>query len=96
MKHCDDSDLLVQAALLCVVCDIPAARKVCGFVGHRASKGCSKCLLSFQQSTLGRKITTPTLIAANGNHVYTNSCHREISAEYRMCNTRSKQHQIER
>ena len=25
----------------------------------------------------------------------TNSCHRELSAEYRMCNTRSEQQQIE-
>ena len=73
MKHCDSSDLLVRAALLCVVCDIPTARKVCEFVGHRASKGCSKCLLSFP---------TEHLIAANGNHVYTNSCHRKISADY--------------
>ena len=39
--------VLVRAALLCVGCDIPAARKVCGFVGHQALKGCSKCLLSF-------------------------------------------------
>lgn len=33
----------VKAALLCVSCDIPAARKVCGFLGHAARLGCSKC-----------------------------------------------------
>ena len=32
-----------HAALLCVACDVPAARKVCGFTGHNSSKGCSKC-----------------------------------------------------
>ena len=34
----------VVAALLCVAADIPATRKVCGFVGHSANKACSKCL----------------------------------------------------
>ena len=47
--------VLVRAALLCVGCDIPAARKVCGFVGHQALKGCSKCLLSFPTATFGEK-----------------------------------------
>ena len=28
--------VFVRAALLCVGCDIPAARKACGFVGHGA------------------------------------------------------------
>ena len=31
--------ILVRGALLCVGCDIPAARKVGGFLGHRATKG---------------------------------------------------------
>ncbi len=35
--------LLVRAALLCVTCDIPAAKKVCGFMGHAG------CLLSFRK-----------------------------------------------
>uniref|UniRef100_A0A1X7VI87 Uncharacterized protein n=1 Tax=Amphimedon queenslandica TaxID=400682 RepID=A0A1X7VI87_AMPQE len=30
-----------------VSCDIPAARKVCGFLGHAAMLGCSKCLKTF-------------------------------------------------
>ena len=33
--------------LLCVACDIPASRKVCGFLGHSATLGCSKCLKQF-------------------------------------------------
>ena len=35
--------LRVVAALLCVAADIPATRKVCGFVGHSANRACSKC-----------------------------------------------------
>jgi len=39
--------LRVRIALICISCDIPAVRKACGFVGHRATLGCSKCLCEF-------------------------------------------------
>ena len=39
--------VLVRCALLCVACNIPASRKVCGFLGHSATLGCSKCLKHF-------------------------------------------------
>lgn len=39
--------LEVFAALLCVAADIPATRKVCGFVGHSANRACSKCFKYF-------------------------------------------------
>ena len=35
------------AAVICNSSDIPASRKVGGFVGHGANKGCSRCLKSF-------------------------------------------------
>jgi len=35
------------AALLLVACDVPAARKLCGFLGHGAKRGCSKCKKEF-------------------------------------------------
>ena len=38
---------LVKCALLCGSCDIPAGRKVFGFLGHSARLGCSRCLKSF-------------------------------------------------
>ena len=44
MESSTSNKVIVRAALICVSCDIPAARKVCGFVGHRARKGCNKCL----------------------------------------------------
>lgn len=47
MKTSNNISLMVRAALLCVGCDIPAPRKVCVFGGHRATMGCSKCLLRF-------------------------------------------------
>ena len=39
--------LKFKLALMCVACDIPAARKVCGFMGHSANLGCSRCLKFF-------------------------------------------------
>ena len=38
---------LLRCALLCVACDIPAGRKVCGFLGHNARLGCSRCFKRF-------------------------------------------------
>ena len=43
MEHGSTVRNLFRAALICVGCDVPAARKVCGFTGHGSSKGCSKC-----------------------------------------------------
>ena len=37
----------VRCALFCVACDVPASRKVCGFLGHAAVLGCSKCSKKF-------------------------------------------------
>ena len=38
---------LVRAALVCIACDLPASKKVAGFLGHTARLGCSKCLKVF-------------------------------------------------
>ena len=39
--------ITVRAALSCVACDVPAGRKLGGFVGHRGKRGCTKCLKEF-------------------------------------------------
>ena len=45
-----NSEITIRLALCCVACDIPASRKVCGFLGHNASLGCNKCYKEFQSS----------------------------------------------
>ena len=35
-------------ALLCVACDLPAGRKVCGFLAHSARLGCSRWFKRFE------------------------------------------------
>ena len=37
----------IKLALTCIACDIPATRKVCGFLSHNAELGCNKCLKKF-------------------------------------------------
>lgn len=39
--------LTVRLALSCIACDIPASRKVSGFLSHNASLGCHKCFKKF-------------------------------------------------
>lgn len=43
-------ELSIQCALMCAACDLPAGRKVCGFLGHSAKLGCSRCLKHFSGS----------------------------------------------
>ena len=43
-------DLCIKLAISCVTCDIPATRKVAGFLGHNAILGCNKCLKEFNVS----------------------------------------------
>ena len=45
----------VRASLTGVVCDLPAARKVCGFLSVHATQGCSKCRKSFPTASFGSK-----------------------------------------
>lgn len=42
----------IRLAISCVVCDLPASRKVCGFLGHNSTFGCNKCYKKFLSSGL--------------------------------------------
>ena len=48
ITRCTYNPITLRAALLCVACDTPATRKVCGFYGHMAKCGCSKCTKVFE------------------------------------------------
>lgn len=85
---------VVRAALLCNSSDIPATRKVAGFVGHAALKGCSRCLKSFPTAKFGEKAdysgfepsTWPTRTIEN---------HREKGMEWKHASTATQRHNIE-
>ena len=44
-----------RLCIACVTCDIPAMRKICGFLGHSANLGCSRCLKEFPKNGFGDK-----------------------------------------
>jgi len=46
----------VRCALTCFSSDLPATRKVCGFAGHNAAMGCSKCKIKFKTGSFGEKV----------------------------------------
>ncbi len=54
MKASNGWFVLVRAVLSCIACDIPGARKVCGFLGHNAWLGCSICLKQFLTESFGQ------------------------------------------
>jgi len=42
----------IRLTISCVVCDMPASWKVCGFLGHNSTFGCNKCYKKFLSSGL--------------------------------------------
>ena len=64
----------MRAALIAVSCDIPAAREVSQFLGHKANKGCSRCEFEAQRengNVTGRMsyFTTQQVIPRVNNNV---------------------------
>ena len=42
-----NTTIQMRLAISCITCDIPATRKVCGFLSHNANLGCNKCYYNF-------------------------------------------------
>lgn len=47
--------ITIRATLGCIVCDLPATRKVCGFANFNGNCGCSKCMKNFVTTAFGYK-----------------------------------------
>ena len=54
-KTASKSTIFVRCALLCVACDLPAGRKVCGFLSFNANLGCSRCYHNFGTGVFGKQ-----------------------------------------
>lgn len=82
----------IRGALLCCACDLPAGRKVCGFLGHSASLGCSKCLKSFSGSvgTMNYSGFDRTLW-----NMRTNESHRKDIEEVQKATTKTSRAEME-
>ena len=95
MKNSNNVSVMVRAAFLCVGCDIPAARKVCGFLGYRATMGCSKCLLPFPTEKFGEKADFSNFKRMEWRK-RTNDHHRSEAMKYCTSVTKSQQTEVER
>ena len=54
LKTFNGTDVTFRAALTCISCDLPASKKVCGFLSHNAKYGCNKCMKPFATPVLGQ------------------------------------------
>ena len=95
METADGQQVVVRAALLCAACDIPAARKTCGFVGHGAYRGCSKCLVEFPTEAFGEKADYTNFNRTEWE-TRTNEQHRSAAKKHRNCNTLSHEKKMKR
>ena len=80
-------DLVVKCVLLCVACDLPAVRKVCGFLSCNAAFGCSKCMKRFPGSVGNMNFSG--FDRSNWPH-RTNQAHRKSVNELKKCLTTNK------
>ena len=91
IKTIPHGDLMIRAALLCITSDLPATRKLCGFAGHAASFGCSKCLKRF--STIGEKRNYSGFERSEWIKRDLET-HRSISDDYKRARTKAQQDTI--
>ena len=82
----------VKCAVVCVSCDIPAGRKLCGFLGHSACLGCSKCYKKFPGS-VGCKDYSG--FNRNSWKVRTQSQHRKDVKKISDCTTVTARNSLE-
>lgn len=95
IESSDRPAVIVRAALLSVACDIPAARKVSGFVGPQSLLGCSKCLLQFPTTAFGEK-PDYTNFDRSKWEPRKSEVHRKISSDYLSCKTLRARKSLER
>lgn len=82
----------VRCALLSVACDLPAGRKVCGFLSYNAQLGCSKCLKKFTGSVGALDYSG---FDRQNWPVRTNLQHRQKSENLLRCTTKTELQQRE-
>ena len=88
IKTTQHHELKIRGALLCTTSDLPATRKLCGFAGHSASLGCSKCLKRFESR--GDKLDYSGFEREDWTSRDMES-HRRAAGEYKKAKTKAQQ-----
>ena len=94
MQHSSGAPAFVRAALICTSCDIPASRKVSGFVGHKTHFACSRCLKEFPYL---KDFNKPDYTGTDREHwpVHTMKDHIACAREHKLATTHEEQRAVE-
>ena len=84
--------IFIRLTIAFIACDIPALRKVTGFIGHGAHLGCSRCLKYFD--TVNGKLSYGGFDRSSWN-VRSNEQHRARCQELRLAKTKTQLHELE-
>ena len=84
----------LKCVLGCVACDIPASRKVSGFIGHSARLGCSRCKKEFKYDKQTGKMDYSGFDRSNWPQ-RTNHQHRKDVETVLACKTKTAREQKE-
>lgn len=83
----------IRATLGCILCDLPATRKVCGFANFNGNFGCSKCMKSFATPVFGSKPVYAGFDCANWK-LRDITVHKSTVAKYSEARSMSDQNKI--
>ena len=91
MSH-GGNTVVLRAALIASVCDIPATAKLGGFVSHTSKNACWKCSKKFPyDSTLKRVNFSGSELGTPREH----ACHKQSALEILVANTPSQRNDLE-
>ncbi|ORZ38437.1 hypothetical protein BCR44DRAFT_1483246 [Catenaria anguillulae PL171] len=89
----------VRVALVCILCDLPAARKVAGLASYNATHGCSFCTVAFpplDPEQPQRRNFAPSIVswADSPEPARTHLPISEAATRYRLANTQTERTRI--
>lgn len=90
--HGFTSKQLVRCVLICAACDLPAGRKLCGFLSFSANFGCTRCWKKFPGGVADKDFSgfdRENWLIRNEEE------HRNTATKLQSCNTKAQRHQIE-
>lgn len=76
----------IRCALLSVACDLPAGRKVCGYLAHSAHLRCSRCFKMFKGEVSSMDYSG---FQRENWNLRTSAVHRQATMKLRSVSTRS-------